>query len=120
MVGIESEALYGVGVTIQDSTLDLSADSEAIFSDGNVLIVDSNVSNHASGDKLFLTVFPDHLNGFLQRNLHWERNFHTPCHLCVPVCFDLLNSVPERVAVCILSWCVVRQHDFGIDDATFL
>ena len=43
-----------------------------------------------------------------------------PRHLRIPVGFSFLDSVPESIAVSVLSRRVVRQHDLRVDHAALV
>ena len=79
------------------------------------LVVDGKVSNHALGNKLLLTEFPNHFQILLFRDFHRERQHDAPGKLGVPLVLHGFHGVPERCTVCKSGWCMGRQHDFGVD-----
>lgn len=83
-------------------------------------IVDRNIGNHALRYELLLNILADQFQVVLHRQLSGKSDVEFSGHLCVPVGLGPFDSVPESIAVSVLSRSVVRQHDLGIDHAALV
>ena len=82
--------------------------------------MNGDIGYHAFGNKLLLNVLADHFVAGLKRKLSGKSDMQLPRHLRVPVGFRFLDSVPESIAVSVLSRCVVGQHDLRVDHAALV
>lgn len=82
-----------------------------------VFIVVIQITEHASVDKLPLAVVPDQRQVLLIGQFLWQSDDHPPGSLGIDSFLGGVHCIPECLGVSICARCVVRQHDFPIDDA---
>ena len=61
---------------------------------GRGRVMDGEVSNHPFGNKLFLTVVPDHLRVLFRRDFFGQGQHEAPGQLGIPLLFGGLHRVP--------------------------
>jgi len=84
------------------------------------LVVNGKIGNHAFGNKKLPAVVPDQVGVLLWGNFPRYGKHDPAGKLGVPLFFLCLGGVPQGIAVCVLRRGVGRQHDFCVDDSSFL
>ena len=84
------------------------------------LIMDGKIRNHAFGNKKLPAIVPDQVGVLLRGSFPRYGKYDPAGKLGVPLFFYGFGSVPQGVAVCVLRRGVGRQHDFCVDDPSFL
>ena len=84
------------------------------------LVMDGKVGNHAFGNKKLPAVVPDKVGVLFRGKFPRYGKHEPPGKLGVPLLLDGFGSVPQGIPVCVLWRGMGRQHDFSVDDPSFL
>ena len=85
-----------------------------------IWVMDCKITTHPVGYKMLSAIFLQHLRTHFKRNFSGQGNDKSSCKLRVPLFLHFLYGVPERCPVCILWWCICRQHDLRVSNFLLL
>ena len=85
-----------------------------------LLIVNGKIGNHAFGNEKLPAIVPEQVGVLLRGNFPRYGKHDSPGKLGVPLFLNRFGGVPQGIAVCVLRRGMGRQHDFCMDDPSFL